>query len=543
MIRTPHLFLISLALLLAPATAAPAQETDKAQQVFQSLYGEEVKRVAATRDRTDDVELAQRLLAAARKADATPDLQALLCENACQLGAADPRGYDAVFDAADLLAGKCPDRAGACQEIVLGVRKRQFESGPEEWRATVGELLIQCLLQTAEARARAGDVAEAMTRCRMAQEVARKIRMTDTEAISAQMRQVAERQRILAKAATLKAQVKSDPANAAARDQLVRLLVAELDNPAEAAAYVAESSDAALRKFVPAAAKPVDQAPEIAALELADWYRGLAEGAGAVGKPALLLRAKAYYERYLDIHPSRDADRTMAELALQKATGDLEKALPASKTGHATPGIGQWVDLFRLIDPVRDCVEGKAEMTDKGLAFRVWGENGVLVPLAPAGSYELEFQFVRTGEIVNGIFACLPVGTNRVTLWLHQYKLPSHGFESINGKKAKDNGTLVTREIEQGRPHTVRARVLVSGTLASIAVDLDGAPLTAWSGPQSALAPGSAPAGANPRCPALGLTYSSAFFSSARLRMLAGKAVLLRPTDSSAATPAAPAKP
>ena len=69
---------------------------------------------------------------------------------------------------------------------------------------------------------------------------------------------------------------------------------------------------------MPAAAKPLAEAPEFACLELGEWYRSLGESAPTSAKPAMYARAQAYYGRFLETHTGADLDRTEAKAALSE---------------------------------------------------------------------------------------------------------------------------------------------------------------------------------------------------------------------------------
>jgi len=69
-----------------PERLATDSPQDKAAEVFESLYGADVARVTKTRDKTDDVDFAKRLLATARQeAAGKPALVTVLCEKAADL--------------------------------------------------------------------------------------------------------------------------------------------------------------------------------------------------------------------------------------------------------------------------------------------------------------------------------------------------------------------------------------------------------------------------------------------------------------------------
>jgi len=516
------------------ASEKAKEDAAKAAEVVQSVYGEDLKRVAATKDPGDDVALASRLLGAAKAAENQPALLALLCERAADLGLADPRGFDTALAAADLLAAKVPQQAALAQDTVVAVRQRQYDLGRGVDKAAAGDKLIDALTQASAAGTAAGDWEKAGKCVRQAATVAHAIRSDKAPTLEAQAKGLVHRQQVALRVGQLKTQVKAAPSNRQAREQLIRLLVVELDNPAAAAAYVDESCDDALRKFVPAAARPVGDAPELACLELGEWYRGLAAAAGTrpAGKAATLERATAYYRRFLDLHTSTDLDRTRVDLTLKKVAADLETLRPKA------PDAEGWIDVLKLVDLAKDQVRGQWQRTDAGLAgASPNGAGRVEVPLALSGNYELEFRFVRTDG--DGVAAILPLGSTSAMLMLG--KESASGLQYVNGKFAGENETKVSPSgIEAGRLYTVVARVLIDGEKAAITVSLDGKPYIAYKGALSTL---SLPAEwwrlPHDKCPGLGIDWGHVLYQGARVRMLSGKAAPLRPAE----TKPAPAPP
>lgn len=69
------------------AVAATPNETAKAWQVFDSIYGADLARVKATPHTADDLALAAKLLDDAKVLTAHPALLECLCEKAFDLGA------------------------------------------------------------------------------------------------------------------------------------------------------------------------------------------------------------------------------------------------------------------------------------------------------------------------------------------------------------------------------------------------------------------------------------------------------------------------
>ncbi|HUU92063.1 MAG TPA: hypothetical protein VM238_12750, partial [Phycisphaerae bacterium] len=483
---------------------------------FQSLYGEELKRVAATRDVGDDLALAAKLLGAARAAESQPALLAVLCEKSFDLAAEDPKGCETALGAAELLARKTPERAQALQERVLSVRQHQYTASRGDARSAAGEALIKCLADVAAARTAVGAFEEAARFYRQALTVARAIRSASAEWIGTQMKRLGEQQRLAANLPRLVANLKANPDNREARDQLVRLLLVDLDNPPEAAKYLDDACDPLLCKYVPAAAKPVEAAPEAACMEMADWYRQLAAPAVPGSKVAMFVRAREYYERFLDLHGAADMDRTKVELALKKVDEDL-KAL-----GWTQPP-GPWIDVLKTITAENLRTWGDFKRTKAGIVSGPKDLCRVSLPICPHGNYELEVRLTCVTGANMGI--AIPVGDTMPILQLGE---KYSGIQLIRGKMADENETKTSAAaIKKGRPVTMGVKVLLDGDKATISVTLDGKSYINWTGPQSALS--TEKWGEMPRKGAVGLKsyMCNMVCSSIRVRTLSGKAITL----------------
>jgi len=321
-----------LALLLLPVAA----KADEAADAFNSLFGADLKQVAATPDPADDVALAAKLVAAAETASKQPALLALLCDKAWELGKVHPTGHATAIKAMELLARCVPGRQIACQEKVVIIRQSQYDAARGDERTKAGGALVAAQQDLMDLKADAGDAAGAIECGNRALLVARAVK-SDTRDIQARLDQISGLQRTQKQVADLKARLATAPNDAAARAELLRLCLVDLDNPAEAAKYMSDADDAATRKYVPAAARGLDQTPELACLELGDWYRGLAAQAAPAAKGPMLARARAYYERFQSLHTTEDLAGTRAKLGLQRVTEDLAKLGSAASVGGTAP--------------------------------------------------------------------------------------------------------------------------------------------------------------------------------------------------------------
>jgi len=541
-------FLAIFAACLPAAEGEKSEATAKAEEAFESLYGKDWTRVKSTSDVRDDIELAKKLLAAAKEAKDQPEFLAILCEKACEL-AASPMGYATAAEALELEAAGVPEKASAVAAHLLEIRQKQFDASKGDDRAAAGEALLEAFLPVADAREKVRDAAGAaalLRRALVAATVAKSDRRTEIEA---RLKTLEQSLRTAREIEDMKRMLEADPNKVAARERLVRLYLVDLDEPAQAAKWVQGVEDTSLRRYVPGAAKPVAEAPEYACLELGEWYRGLAENAPVYAKAAIYGRARAYLERFLETHPTKDLDRTRATVALGKVNESIAKlaapppkAAPREKPAKPEPGTvgpGRWIDLAPLVDPARDVAEGKAERAGAALKIFSAANMRMTVSLVAQGDYEAEFAFKRTWGPGQVSFT-LPVGPADVTLIVGGVAGAFSGLEKINGLGAEKNDTVIRpSKFDNDRLYVVAVRVQTSDGQARIEALLDGSPFVQWSGPVSALSASYQVAARG--CFGLGCWGAGYTFEKARVRMLSGSTRLLRAADLQAAPSAASA--
>jgi hypothetical protein len=556
------LVVLALAALAPLVRAADTGNASEAAAAFESLYGADVRRAKATPSAKDDIELAARILATARKAANQPEFLSILCENVCDLGLVHADGYATAIEAMQLEAATVPARAGLCADRIVDIRQRQFDAAKSDARPAAGEALIDAILAAFEAcgkpgvilpaddaKHKAGAPSDQVSAYKRALAVARAVKSDRAAALDAHLKSLQDFIRVGVEIEGLKKQIAGDPQNQAARLRLVRLHLVDLNDPPEAEKYLEGVQDAALLKFVPAAAKPVESVPEMACLAIGDWYLALAETASAAVKPLMFGRAKEYYERFVQLHTAEDLDRTKAVAAIQKVDAEIQKSgLAAARPGRAQTGpmevkAGEWTYLLSLVDPAQDTVKGKWERRGGGIATVGKQPDGsrFVIPVMPQGDYRVEVRFVR-GSGGDTVAVILPVGKTSVQLCLSNLVGTAHGLSRVNGQAAPSNETAVRPgSLENGREYSVQATVTSKDGSVTVKATLDGKPLVDWSGAESSLAPPPAWRLPKPECLGLGVANSEVVFLQARLQMLSGDAQLLRPGEKPA--PAAPPLP
>ena len=504
------------------AVAAPAW-ADEAEDAFDSLYGNDYRRVIATPSTADDVALAAQLLTAAGAAGTKPSLAAVLYDKAYELGTKAPAGCETAAEAMELLAEQDPAKAAACWDRIVAARQKQCDAAHGAARTDAVERLIEALVYTAGLKVRSGADADATACYRRAMTQALAIGSDRKAEIAAHLDGMAARQKVEKVAADLKARLQADPTDAAARKALVHLSLVDLDDPAAAATFLDDSCDAATRKFLPSVSKGVAAAPELACNDLAEWYRSLGEEAAPAAKAAMFLRARAYYGRFLSLHSTDDMARSQARVALKKMDDLLAKVGGGAATARPELGPGRWVDILDLVDPDRDWVHGHPTDTVqvKGGSVRLVASNTarVTVRCAPSGSYDLRVRLAqdRVGKD-RYMFLTLPVGGASVALVLGDGDYAD--LRSVKTPATK----LTAAPHASGQEIVVDVKVQVNGTEAEIAVAVNEKPNLHWKGAASELSIADIHRASSPGCIGLGAFWTDGVYQSVRLRVISGKA-------------------
>jgi len=462
-------------------------EATKAAEAFERLYGKDVERVRSTRQPDDDIALAKRLLAAARESTGTPALLTLLCEKATDLTASHADGYDTAVASAEFLASQVPAKAAECVERVATVRQKQYAAAEGDAKTAAGDALIDALLALADTHVETGDYPRAVAACRRAARIARAIKSDRLAGIESRRNRARFLLRTERDIANMKARLKRDPENTSAREKLVRLYLVNLNKPRKAAEYLEGVEDESLKKYVPAVDKGVAATPELACVEMGDWYRTLGETAPAPAKRAMYERAKAYYEWFLSLHEAEDLARTTAALALKKVETHMAALAPA-KTG---PKPGQWVDCLKAVRLPKCALRGKWAREGDRLMVAEESDSCLLaLPFSPENNYQFRFRFKRM-EGDGQIGVLLPVGQRGCGVVMDGYNGWGHGIEKVY-KENEDKGFRGGKWVHPGklsnnREYLLGIDVRHEKERAQIVVILDGYVINRWQGEISSL--------------------------------------------------------
>ncbi len=327
MLRFRHIIGVCVFVCMA-AAVAPA---DEARKVFDTLYGQKIRQATATADRADDVALAQEMVAVAKDSGGTPGLQILLCNGAADLAGKHPDGYAVAIEAMQLLADEREEEREAARAKLIELLAKQSRTGGAEARNDAGDALIDLLITMGDEKAERKLYTEAAADYRRANTLAVQRKSEQLEPIKAKMEFATSRDRTVKRLAQLQEKLLQNANDHATAEEIVRLYVVELDDPAGAAPYLNRVKDEQLKELVPLAVA-TERLTDAQCLLLGEWYRAQsARLNGAAARPPLE-RAAKLFSRYLETGGGPALEKTKAEIFLKEIRNELAKLAPKSPT-------------------------------------------------------------------------------------------------------------------------------------------------------------------------------------------------------------------
>jgi hypothetical protein len=326
---------ICFCLLLSPRMAEAA---DAAAQ-FADLFGDEADRIAATATKKDDAEFAARLLAAAKGVKEDKPLRALLLQKTHAFGSKDVAGHAAAIAALDLFAADQPEKATACNEAALVLEERLYQAAKPADRKTSSAGLAERVLDVCEQRVADKKTAEAVALLRKTLSLPGLASSESGAVLQERMKQLAERQVAEKKAVDLYQKLFANRSDAEALAQLVRLLLVELDSPAEAQTIAVDVQDQSLGSVLKALARQPETWTAAEAGQVAVYFEAQAADASQLAQRTALDKAKEAAERQLAATQG-ELDKLKVKLAIQRIDKSLAaldaKSSTAAKTAAKT---------------------------------------------------------------------------------------------------------------------------------------------------------------------------------------------------------------
>ncbi len=317
------LAVLGVALFLAVARAG-----ESAEDAFQSLFGDEMRKAQASNSPKQLTELAEKILKAAKSASADRPFHLVLCQKAYDLASKVTEGFPTAVAAMKQLGDANVEQRAQCLDKSADVYQRWLITTRGEEKNRVADAFYSCLLETGDRAAREDDWALAAKAHKAAMTLADSSRPTHKEEATARAMYSTAMQQADQRLDSAKAKLAASPADAAASKAAMTICLVDFDDPNAANAYLSGAADPHASTYVPLARQSPGGQLEAAAKELAEWYRSLAIAAGPHAKGPMLRRAKTYYQRYLALHTAADREVTKAKIALEQIEQELGKVAP-----------------------------------------------------------------------------------------------------------------------------------------------------------------------------------------------------------------------
>ena len=462
------------AVLLAPGPAVADDIDDLINDI-----------VRQTRTRA---EAAKKLMAAVKSLGDAPAVQARVCEKAYEYGMVGQTGYPTALAALEMLEKIAPQKLGTWRDKKLALYSQQYYRGDRKSRPANGRAFIEALQARANQCKEDDDWGGAAKHLRQAYGVARTLNLPDKKAMFESTLAAEHFLRIHSRIKGLKGMLAKDPADAAARRQLVTIYLVDLDMPEEAAKYLGAGLDETLRKNVSLAAKDAAELTDEDFVTLGQWFRTLSARATVRdSKINLLTRAKDYLRMYLEVHTRQDVKRLSAVNTMKGIEAEL-KALDVSPA----PAPPKWIDMLALINPTRHAVRGTWSREGTALVGYYKSHAKITVPVTAFGSYDLQLVFtVLSGTESTTV---LPVGAGQATMTFGGWQGSISGLSNINGLDASMKGNPTTINLGRGGMMLqVGAKIMLDVAVrikddqAHVTANLNGKKVIDWTGNQSAL--------------------------------------------------------
>ncbi|MBL7219750.1 MAG: hypothetical protein ISS69_06540 [Phycisphaerae bacterium] len=279
-------------------------------------------------------ERAAGLYSAGKIAKDTPEIQVVLLSKSVEYGMKSitvPEARTTVRGAVELLGKVAPERSDEWFEMNLDLHRRWFRMcKSRDEKETVAGRLIELQRSNGSDCGSKGKWSGAVTAYREAYSVASMLKMDSKNELARDLRRATHFLGVSQKVDRYETALKAKPDHAATRTLLLNALVIDLDAPARAVKYLNDDVDQAYSTYVPlAAGAPGDLKTDVCR-ELGDWYyKALTPRAAQLSKTAMLVRARGYYQQFLDENTAKDVKSLAAKMNLSKIDKELEKLASA----------------------------------------------------------------------------------------------------------------------------------------------------------------------------------------------------------------------
>jgi len=249
----------------------------------------------------------------------------------------------------------------AAREKLIALFTKQSSAGKPDEREPAGEALIALLIIIGDEKLEKKQYPEAAADYRRAFTIAQQKKSESLDEVKAKMEFALSRDRTMKQLARLQEKLLKD-ADSATAEEVVKVLVVDLDDPASAVPLLGRVKSEQLKKLVPLAAKAIGELSADEAMPLAELYKSFADANRGPAGLQLLNRAEQYFQRFLELEFSAGVMRTKAEVFLKEV--QEAKAKLTTPAATARPKLTK-AQALTIIEAKYGADGGWADVTDK----------------------------------------------------------------------------------------------------------------------------------------------------------------------------------
>ncbi len=485
----------------AGASSISEEALAEAGELFERLYGDQVRRLRTSRDTREAVEMAQRLYTAARSDDVDAALATHLLESAHDLGARHRSGYELAVEAMQRLGQVVPSRRPESLNRAIALARRAYAGADGQARRHWAQNLIEMHLELAQMQFDAGELTTASRTVAQASPFTSAAGRAHGEDVRVLQRRIEDLMRLNRQVETLRSRLEQNPNDEELATRLALMLLLDLDDPTAAREAVEGVEAESLLQYMELAGRDAYELEPDEAWRLAHWFMEQADTRRGDTAARLLARADEALETLLghsaaEIEASR---RTEARLLRQKLDGEIRKMAAEGVAAAVGEVSRRTVNLLEHMGRPRSSAEGDTmHLHDGRLRVEVpetgpW-HFGPWFQVTAGFRYELQSRvLVSRGGRRHGIFQFyFPVGETRLRLQVPTGGRPESGRALVSdGRPPKVYGFTAGPGQDLERDQEIKIRIVVHqvGSNVEIRIDLDDQQRIAWQGTVHDLAP------------------------------------------------------
>lgn len=294
-------WIIALSITLASQATAVSPK-----DLFDELFGEQARSVAASRDRADDIALAQKLMQTVETLEEEQAaVKVYLLDKAFDLTSREATAYALSIEIAQSISELDPKREKVSEQRVLSTLRLAYARARGKDRTTVGRLYIDHLVNFGESAEATEQWPSATSYYQQALTVAAQNKLTTAETLKNRLTRLRLLTQTQKRLTLLRSRLLRDATDHVAAHELALLYITTMNAPDKAIPFAKRANDETLAKNILTAVQPLETWDASTCFTMAQWYEAIAKEAPLFTRDELLIKSLRAYERFVAMHKNK----------------------------------------------------------------------------------------------------------------------------------------------------------------------------------------------------------------------------------------------